>query len=149
MAELAYPARSPALPSSLVAPERNSMSVFIPYSDRLLFNSGRDDVVGGELPSLRIGAYGCFPFRLAVNLGSRHLRVQVLQPRADAKRPFIKVRRNLSVGLTADLTASAGSSTDWQELSLAFTTTAKGAISLELWNADAGFPCWFDTVLLE
>lgn len=147
MAELAYPARSLALAPCLVSP--SSLSVLVPYTDRLLTYSGREDVVGAELPSLRIGIYGFFWFRLAVKVGSRRVRAQVLQPRADAQRPFMRVRRNPAVGLANDVTATAGGSTNWQELSLTFTTTSKGAIVLELWNADHAWPCWFDTVLLE
>ncbi|MCZ7641381.1 MAG: hypothetical protein M5U12_38165 [Verrucomicrobia bacterium] len=147
MAELAYSARSLALASCLVSP--SSLSVLVPYTDRLMTYSGREDVVGVELPSLRIGIYGFFSFRLAVKVGSRRVRAQVLQPRADAQRPFMRVRHNPAVGLANDVTATAGGATDWQELSLTFTTTAKGAIVLELWNADHAWPCWFDTVLLE
>lgn len=147
MAELAYPARSLGLHSCLVAP--NSLCVMLPYTDRLLSYSGRDEDVGEEPPSLRIGGFGSFPFRLAVGIGSRRVKAQVLQPRSDARRPFMRIRRNPVVGLANDLTATAGGSTGWQELSLTFSITAKGAIVLELWNADATYPCWFDTVLLE
>lgn len=147
MAELAYPGKTLALPRTNVSPA--SLAVMVPLADRLLTYSGPDAGTGEDHPSLRIGSTGFISFRLAIGVGDRLVRAQVWQPRADAARPFLRVRRNLAIGLAADAQATASSSTGWQELLLPFTTTAVGGIVLELWNPDPSLPCWFDTVRLE
>lgn len=109
--------------------------------------SGRDDTVGNPVPSYKQARYGivCDPgFRLTVRTGARQVSVQVRQPEASAERPFLRVKANPDIGLSADVTATATSATGWQTITASFTATSDGGVWVELWNADPGLPCWFD-----
>jgi hypothetical protein len=120
--------------------------VVLPH-DRLL-PGGIDPEVGNPAPSLKVVGYGSVPFRLAVAAGARTLTVDVLQPEAAAVRAWVKVRRNDAVGVTTDLTQTTAAGTGWQQVQLAFTATANGAVVIELGHSDPGYRCWFDNLQL-
>lgn len=131
------------------APWACSRHIRIGDAHKLQQGSGRDDAVGNPLPSYLVPRHGmaCHPgFRLTVNEGEREISVDVLQPEASAERPFLRVKANPDIGLTADITTTALAGTGWQTLIAPLTATADGAVRVELWNADPGFPCWFDNL---
>jgi hypothetical protein len=54
------------------------------------------------------------------------------------------------VGLTADLSASAAYSPDWQQIPMAFTATGNGVVWVELWNNNTAMfnaPAFFDHII--
>jgi hypothetical protein len=108
---------------------------------------GLDATAGNPAPSLKLKV-GRWPVRLAVKSGSRTLKVDVRQPDAAAERPVLRVKANPDIGLAADVSATAGSATDWQTLTLNFTATADGGVRVELENPAPGKPCWFDNLVL-
>lgn len=104
-----------------------------------------DGSVGNPGPSLKV-RWSRYPFRLAVRAGARRVTVDVRQPVATAVRPKLVVKANPAIGLNADVTATAGTGTDWQTLEAAFTATANGGVKVWLVNEDFMNPCWFDNV---
>jgi hypothetical protein len=106
-----------------------------------------DSGAGNPAPSLKLNA-GYWPVRLAVKSGARTVKVDVRQPDSAAARPVLRVKANPAIGLAADVTATAGSGTDWQTVQAAFTATADGGAVIELENPDPEKPCWFDNVVL-
>ena len=111
-----------------------------------------DATVGNPGPSLYVmgmRSQGKPFFRLAVKSGVRTVKVDVLQPDPTAERPVVRIRANPSIGILADVTATAGTQTTWQTLSVTINPTTNGAFILELENPDPGKPCWFDNVKVQ
>lgn len=122
------------------------------WGGRLLFGSGRDDTAGfGGPPSLRIGTWGRYAFRLACSTGAREVTVRTLQPHATAARPKLVIRANPDIGLIEPITSTAGAGADWVTIGpVPFTATADGGVWVELWNPQPGFiPCWFDDLVIN
>jgi hypothetical protein len=109
---------------------------------------GLDATVGNPAPSFK-NQGGAWPVRLAVKSGARTVKVDVLQPDATAARPVMRIKANPSIGIPSDVTATAGSQTTWQTLSVTINPTADGAFVLELENPDPEKPCWFDNVKIQ
>jgi hypothetical protein len=66
-----------------------------------------------------------------------------------ANRPQVILRANLAVGVQSDIIATAAAGTDWQEIVIAFTSTAKGAF--EVWLYKRGpdhVRLWWDSLTL-
>lgn len=147
MADLPYPGGFGTVGYQVaVCPVRASPSVVLP-DDRLLFGAGIDNSIGNPAPSYKISGIGKLHFRLGVAAGVRQISVSVLQPTATAVRAFVQVLPNPAIGVNVAVVTSASASTNWQQVVVTFTATANGAVVLELWNNDAGSPCWFDNVL--
>ena len=87
--------------------------------------------------------------RAKVKAGSRSISIDVKQAANLTPRPTLAVRKNVAVGLTDDVTATAAGGTGWVTVTASFTATADGAVWFELRNnLDGFFPCFFDKLVL-
>ena len=110
--------------------------------------TGLDTAVGDTAPSLRIHGWHKYrlPFLVPVSAGARTITIRCLQPDAAAARCQMIVKANQAVGILADLSAEASVSTGWQSLTVNFTATAKGALTILLLNPGNGYNAWFDAL---
>jgi hypothetical protein len=116
--------------------------------DTLTVNSGLDSQIGNPAPGFKL-SFGRYRIRLPVKPGIRTVSVDVFQPIATAERPVLRVKFNTDIGLSADVSATAGAAINWQTITLVFTATANGAVIAELENPDAAKPCWFDNLKIQ
>lgn len=90
----------------------------------------------GSPEPLVIARAGQYRFRVGLTGSSpQSISIWVKQVSNTSPRPQMIVRKNLAVGVTDDITVTAGSSTDWIEMvaSVPFTTLP-GAVWVELHN---------------
>lgn len=115
------------------------------------FGVTREDVNGMPLvPSLKLLYVGSWRFRWTVAVGDRSISAWVLQSINLNPRPAIIVKANPAVGLAADITSPAGSSSGWVQIPAAtFTATAAGVVWVELHNrlTQDIYPAYFDYVV--
>lgn len=153
MAELDFPARVRARTFPVVvAPWSIGRVIRIQGCPATyVMNSGRDDADGHEeAPSLRLATLGSYRFRVAIDAGSRSLRVFARQPVTGQPRPRMVVRANPEIGLLTDQSMSAPSGSGWVEIGpISFTASQHGGVWVEFWNPAARWPCWFDAFSLE
>lgn len=102
-------------------------------------------------PSLRLDGKGFLRFYWSVKSGSRTLSVTVKQAVNASPRPRVTVVKNTSIGVNADVTASAGSSINFTTIGpLSVSPSSDGVLEVRLENlldAQIGaFPCYFDDI---
>jgi hypothetical protein len=102
-------------------------------------------------PSLKLEIPGFWRFRWVVKAGPRAIYVSAKQnATGSVYRPSVILKQNNDVGLTADLSASAAYSPDWQQIPMAFTATGNGVVWVELWNNNTAMfnaPAFFDHII--
>lgn len=109
----------------------------------------KNDTEGNPtFPSLQLDIPGFWRFRWVVKPGVRSIQINAKQAANGTPRPTMVVKANSAVGLAADLTGTAGSSTGWVVIGpLSFTCTVIGVVWVELHNNYYGqynTPCYFD-----
>ena len=112
----------------------------------------RNNSIGNPAqPSLQLDIPGMWRFRWGVIAGPRTIRINVMQVVNASPRPTMIARANSAVGLTNDITVTAGSSTGWIVLGpISFTATDAGPVFVELWNnyyGAFGTPAYFDHII--
>lgn len=121
-----------------------------PNADRLSVEARRDDTVGFSAPpSIYYPRGGFMRIRLAVSAGLRSVTIKAKQPATGIPRPTAKILANPSIGVNADVSATAPSGTDWVTIGpITFTPSTAGGVYLELFAPWSGFEggCWFDNV---
>jgi hypothetical protein len=116
----------------------------------LMSNSRRNDTEGFPIgPSLDISSHTCYRFRWAMDSGARTISCYVKHPSDGTPRPTLVVKANPAIGINADVTGTASSSTGWVQIGpITVNPTSDGATWVELWNnRDAQVDhCYFDTI---
>ena len=111
----------------------------------------RQDTVEGNpsAPCLALDFPGFWRFRWGVAAGSHTLSVLAKQvSNVTGKRPSIIVKANPDIGVSVDVSASAGGSAGWVTIGpVTVTPTSAGVLWVELWNNDTDTfdsPAFFD-----
>lgn len=100
-------------------------------------------------PCVALDFYGSWRFRWLVGAGSRSITVYAKQASNVANRPSVVLKANSAVGLNADVTSVAASSTGWVAITASFVATATGMVWVELHNnavAEHRDACFFDRI---
>jgi len=99
-------------------------------------------------PSLALDWWGFWRWRWVVDTGTRSVTIYTKQASNVAGRPSVVLKANAAVGLAADVTAVAGSSTGWIAVTASFNCTAPGMVWVELHNNCLGIAdtCYFDRI---
>jgi len=96
---------------------------------------GKDTGTGSPTPSMRLDACSRFRFRWRVATGTRTVQCQVMQVVNATPRPTIIVKANPSLGINADVVATAGAGTGWITAGpVTIAPSSNGAVWVEVWN---------------
>jgi len=122
------------------------------YGRHLQVGVLRNNSIGNPAqPSLQLDIPGMWRFRWGVIAGPRAIQINVMQVVNGTPRPTMIARKNTAVGLNADITVTAGSSTGWIVLGpITFTATAAGPVWVELHNNYYGAfatPAYWDHII--
>ena len=112
---------------------------------------GKDAGTGSPAPAMRLDGNYRFRFRWRVASGTRTVQCQVMQAANASPRPTIIVRANPSVGVNADVVATAGAGTGWVTAGpVTITPSSNGAVWVEIWNnlrwQAGGAPLFIDNI---
>ena len=114
------------------------------------YGAGRDDSVGGAAaPSFKMTGYGKWAFAMHARAGARTVSAMVRQTLPESPRPQLRVLASPSLGLNADVVATAPAGTGWVTVGpAAFSVTTAGMIWVELWCLAHGtaVACWWDDI---
>ena len=140
-----------AFTSSLIAPSAVHIIVLNMSNDtsNLVAFAEKSETEGSPAPPcLKLGGYGTHHFRWAVSSGTRSISVKTKQAANLSPRPALVVRANTDIGVLADATAVAGSSTDWITVGpVTVVTSGTGGLWVELQNRQSGWAaCYFDAI---
>src|SRR6267378_7706794 len=135
----------PALPNNAVESviALTSMSALNPLTIRGMNCSGEHLTVGAEdlvvgnvaPPSIRIDNWGYWRFRWSVASGTRTISIYAKQAINMSPRPTLVERANPAIGVNADVTGTAGSSTGFIQIGpVTISPSSAGAVWVELWN---------------
>lgn len=101
-------------------------------------------------PSLKIDAYGMLRFRWTVESGARTISINVKQAINLSPRPTLVVKKNTEIGVNADVTGTAASSTGWVTIGpVTINPTSDGAVWVEIHSNYDGedAPSYWDHVV--
>jgi hypothetical protein len=101
-------------------------------------------------PSIVLYGPTYWRFRWTIRVGTQTLRVSCLQAGNESPRPTMVIKANTDVGLNADVSGSAPSSTGWVVIGpLSVTANATGAVFVEFHNNYIGGYdfCYFDLLI--
>lgn len=103
-------------------------------------------------PSLQLIQVSMWKFRWVVKPGFRRVSVRVKQAYVySGQRPTMTIKANSTVGLSADVVATASESTDWVTIGpVSFTATGTDVVFVELRNnlLIEGYPAYFDHIVV-
>jgi hypothetical protein len=86
-------------------------------------------------PSIQLTIHGFWRFRWTVTPGARTISVQVKQAANSTPYPTIIVRKNASIGISADVTGTSPGGTGWVTIGpVTVTPSSEGVVWVELWN---------------
>jgi hypothetical protein len=89
--------------------------------------------IGNPAPSMLMQYPAIIRFRWVVLAGSRSAQVDVMQASNVSPRPKLTVKANADIGVGADVTGSASSSTGWVTIGpLSVTPSSRGVLIIEL-----------------
>lgn len=115
---------------------------------------GGEDFIQGSpaAPTLWMDAFGVWRFKWVLEPGAHTLQVNVLQAANMSPRPTMVIKSNPSIGLNADVSATAPSGAGWTVIAApTVTATALGATWVELHNnldTNVGqTPCYWDHLI--
>ena len=150
MAYLDTPAFDPRYAAVRVGPCGNIRLLDTGVGATLYYGAGRSDAEGSPTPpSMNLPVRGALRSRGKAKAGSRSISIDVKQAANLTPRPTLVVRKNLAIGLTDDVTATAAAGTGWVTVTASFTAAVDGAVWFELCNnLDGFFPCLFDKLVL-
>lgn len=122
------------------------------FDVKILVMGGQDVSIGNAAqPSLRMDGKGFFRLYWTVKSGSRNFSVTVKQAVNASPRPRVTIVKNTGIGVNADATGSAGSSTGFTTIGpINVTPFSDGVLEVRLENlldAQIGaFPCYWDDI---
>jgi hypothetical protein len=122
------------------------------YERHLQFSVSKTIAQGSpSSPALEMLYPGMFRFRWVVRPGQRTVSIRVKQPFNITPRPTLTLKSNASIGIPADIVATAGSSTDWITIGpITATVTTLGVVWVEMRNnlLNAYTPCYWDHIVV-